>query len=167
MDRRHDGNTEIDGAALIARLETSVLRNAAFGNIEFRHDLDARKNRRVMFLGDRRHGFGQRAVDAVLHTDFGVARLDVDVARSPLERRKDDRVDQPDDRAGFFLRDLFDRDGFVAALILTNELQLEAFSGFLQHALRGFRLLEQVLNLGKRRDTDDQIAGEADPTLRQ
>ena len=167
VNRRHDRNAEVDRASLVARLEASVLRNAALGNVEFRHDLDARNDRRVMFLGDRRHRFGQRAVDAVLHTDFGVARFNVNIAGSPLERREDDRVDQADDRAGFFLRDLFDRDRFVAALIFTNELQLETFGRLFQHALRGFRLLQQILNFGKRRNLDDQRRGQAAPTLRR
>ena len=121
MDGRHDRNAEIDRTPLVSRLESAVLRNAAFGNVELRHDLDARNDRRVMLLRDRRHGFGQRAVDAILHADFGVARFDVNIAGSPLQRGKNDRVHQADDRAGLFLRDLLDRDRFVAALILTNE----------------------------------------------
>src|SRR5688572_23973054 len=84
----------------------------------------------------------------------------MDVAGPPFKRGKDDRIDEPDDRAGLFLGDLFDRDGFVTAFVLTDELQLETFGRLFQHALRRFRLLEQVLNLGKRRDANDQIAVE-------
>ena len=84
----------------------------------------------------------------------------MNVAGSPLERGKDDRVHQPDDRTGLFLRDLLDRDRFVAALVFTNQLELEAFGRFLQHALRGFRFLQQVLNFGKRSDIDDQRPAE-------
>ncbi len=99
----------------------------------------------------------QRAVDAILYSDFGIPRFDVNIARPPLERGEDDGIDEPDDRARLFLRDLFDRDRLFAAFILTNQIELETFGRLVQHALRRFRLLQQVLNFRKRRDLDDQI----------
>ena len=98
VDGRHDRDAEIDQAALVADAETAVLRDAALGDIELAHHLDARNDGRVPVLGDRRHGVVQHAVDAVLDGDFLVARLDVNVAGPPLQRVEDRGVHQLDDR---------------------------------------------------------------------
>ena len=99
MDGGHDGNAEIDEAALVAHAEAAVLRNAALGDVQFAHHLDARKNRGMPFLGDRRHGVLQHAVNAVLDGHFDVARFDVDVTGAPFERRENHRIHQAHDRA--------------------------------------------------------------------
>src|SRR5262249_1221920 len=108
MNGRHDGNAEVDIASLITCLETSVLRDAALGDVEFRHDLDTRNNRGVMLLGDRSHRLGQTTIDPILNADFGITRLDMDVTGTPLQCGKDNGIDQADDRAGFILRQLLD-----------------------------------------------------------
>ena len=92
VHRGHDGNAEVHEAALVAHAEAAVLRNAALGNVELAHHLDARKNGGVPVLGQRLHGELQDAVDAVLHDHLGVARFDVDITRAALERREDDGV---------------------------------------------------------------------------
>ena len=60
-------------------------------------------------------------------------RLDVDVARPPLDGRVDRRIDQPDDRARIGGQ-LVDRQLFLARLVLAQQLQLEALGRFLEHA---------------------------------
>ena len=96
---RHDRDAEVDGLARHAQLEAAVLRHALLGDVELGHDLDARDDRAVELLGDRPHRRLQHAVDAVLHVHRVVLRLDVDVARAPLDGGEDGRIDQPDDRA--------------------------------------------------------------------
>jgi hypothetical protein len=66
MDRRHDRNTEIDGAAAVFDAEPAVLRDAALGNVELAHDLDTGNDGRVMLFADGRHGVGEHAVDTEL-----------------------------------------------------------------------------------------------------
>ncbi len=95
----HDGNTQVDEAALVLYAEAAVLRDAAFGDVQIAEDLDARQNRRMPFLGDGLHGVLQHAVNAVLDGDFCVARFDVDVARTPLQRGEDNRFDEAHNRA--------------------------------------------------------------------
>src|SRR5262249_9789286 len=96
----HDGNAKIDVAALVFDAEAAVLRNAALGDIEIAEDLNARKNSGVPFLSDRLHGVLKDAVDAVLDGDFGVARFDVNIGGTSLERGEDDGFDETDDGAG-------------------------------------------------------------------
>ena len=69
---------DIDLALAYLQLKTPVLRQAAFGDVEFAHDLDARDDHRVPVLGDGRHGIVEHAVDAVLDhhaLDHGLDRL--------------------------------------------------------------------------------------------
>ena len=89
-----------------------------------------------MFLGYRRQRFTERPVNAVLHADFRVAGLNVDIAGSPLESCKDDGIDEADDWARFFLGDLLDRDCLFTGFILADQSQLEPLGRFVQHALR-------------------------------
>ncbi len=99
VDGRHDGNAEIDEAALIADPEAPVLRHAPLGDIQFAHDLDAGNNRGEPVLRDRRHRVNQHAVNAVLDGDLDVAGLDMDVGGAPFERRENHRVHQANHRA--------------------------------------------------------------------
>ena len=89
-------------------------------------------------FGDRPHRRLQHAVDAVLHVDRVVLRLDVDVARPPLDGRVDRRVDQPDDRADV-ARQPLDGEALVAVLLFLQQLQLEALGGVLEDALASSR----------------------------
>ena len=102
-----------------AELEAAVLRHALLGDVELRHDLDARDDRAVVPLVDRRHRRLQHAVDPVLDVDRVVLRLDVDVARAALDGGVDRRVDEADDRARIG-RELVDGELIVARLVLAQ-----------------------------------------------
>ena len=52
---RHDRNTKVHVAALVTNAKAPVLRHAAFGNIKFRHHLDARDQRLMIGQIDRIH----------------------------------------------------------------------------------------------------------------
>ena len=145
VDARHDRDAEVDGLARHPQLEAAVLRHALLGDVELRHDLDARNDRAVEALVDRPHCRLQHAVDAVLHVDRVFLRLDMDVARAPLDRTEDGRIDQPDDRA-LVGRQLLHRQLIVAAVVFAEDLHLEALGRFLQHARRALALLEHRLD---------------------
>ena len=55
VDGRHDGDAEVDEAALVADAETAVLGDAALGDVELGHDLDTRKDGLVVLARDGRH----------------------------------------------------------------------------------------------------------------
>ena len=161
VNGRHDGDAEIDEAAFVAHAEAAVLRHAALGDIQFAHDLDARKNGGVPVLGERLHGVLQDAVNAVLHHDFGVARFDVDVTGAALERGKDDGVDEPNDGAhAGIARELLHGDVFVAVFFVADYLQRETLGGLIEDALGLLGALQQVANLRSGGDFDLQALAE-------
>ena len=148
VHRGHDGNAEVDEAALVADPEAPVLRHAPLGNVQLAHDLDARKDGGVPVLGQRLHGELQNAVDAVLDDHLGVARFDVDITRAPLESGEDDGVHQAHHRAhAGFPGELLHGDVLVAVFVLADHLERESLGGFIQHALRLFGALEEVADL--------------------
>ncbi len=106
VNRGHDGHAEVDGAFGIAVFhpEAAVLRDAAFGDIQLAHHLDARNDGGVMLLADGRHGLGEHAVNAELDAHRIVASLDVNVTGPPLQRGKNRGIDQADNRADVALR---------------------------------------------------------------
>ena len=168
MHRRHDGNAEIDEAAFVTHAEAAVLRDAALGNIELAHHLDARKNRGVPVFRQRLHGVLQNAVNAVLHDHFGIARFDVDVARAPLERREDHGVDEANDGAhAGFARELLHGDIFFAVFFVADDLQRESFGGLIEHALRLLGALQQVADLRSGGDLDLQALAEQQAPARR
>ena len=71
VDRRHDGNTEVDRTlgVTVLHAETAVLRNTALRDVQLAHHLDTGDDRSVMFASDRRHGLRQHAVNAKLDAD--------------------------------------------------------------------------------------------------
>src|ERR1041385_998239 len=79
------GRPEVDGAAGWRELEAAVLRDALLGDVELRHDLDARDDRGVMALVDRVERLVEDAVDAVFDDHLVVARLDVNVRGAALD----------------------------------------------------------------------------------
>jgi hypothetical protein len=64
-----------------AQLDAAVLRQAALGDVEVGHDLDARGDR-VLQLERRLHHLVEHAVDAVADAELLLVGLDVDVARA-------------------------------------------------------------------------------------
>ena len=100
-ERRQARHAEVD---LLERavdrepdLDAAVLRQALLGDVELRHDLDARRDR-VAELHRRRHHVVEDAVDAEPDAELLLVRLDVDVARALLDRRHQHQVHEPDDR---------------------------------------------------------------------
>ena len=86
-----------DAVLVEADLDAAVLRQPLLGDVELRHDLDARRDR-VAELHRRAHDVVENPVDAVADAQLLLVRLDVDVARALLDRRHQHDVDQPDDR---------------------------------------------------------------------
>jgi hypothetical protein len=161
VHRGHDGNAEIDEAALVAHAEAAVLRDAALGDIQFAHHLDAGKDGGVPVLGEGLHGVLQHAVNAVLHDNFGIARFDVNVTGAALEGREDDGVDQADDGAhAGIARELLHGDIFVAVLFLADDLEGEALGGLIEHALGLLGALQQIADLRSGGDFDLQALAE-------
>src|SRR5207237_308431 len=68
------------------------------GDVERRHDLDARDQRQPR-LARNLHHLAQHSVDAIAHRHPALFRLDVDVARAREDPLRDDQIDQPDHRA--------------------------------------------------------------------
>ena len=98
MHGRHDRNAKIHVAAFVANPEATVLGHAAFGNVELGHYLDTRDQRLVVSEIYWVDLLVQRAVDAILHLHFRIARFDVDVGRARLHGVVDNGIDQLDDR---------------------------------------------------------------------
>ena len=92
-------------------------------------------------LGDRPHCRLQHAVNPVLDVHRVVLRLDVDIAGAALNRGVDGRVDEFDDWADV-AGEAFNRQVVVAGFVFLQQLHLEAFGRFLEHALRALALLE-------------------------
>src|SRR6185369_18052203 len=98
VDRGHDRNTKVDLAPSNHDSEAAVLRNAAFGDVQLRHDLDALNDCLMMSDVD---GIGraiERAVDSVLDDDVRVASFNVNIRCASLESVEHDGVNQLDDR---------------------------------------------------------------------
>ncbi len=156
VNRRHDGDAEVDQAVLVANAEAAVLRHSPLGNIQLAHDLDAAQNCRVMLAGDGRHSLLQDAVDAVLDMHRVVVSLDVNVRGSPLQSGEDGRVHQANDGADvLFAGQLLDGDILVGVFVAGQHVEGQPFAGLVQHALRLLGLLQQVGNLRKSRHARD------------
>src|SRR5215471_4363681 len=143
VNRRHDGDAKIDRTTAHPELEPPVLRYPLFGDVELRHDFDAGDDRSMVPLVDGIHGLIQNAVDAVLDDDHVLLRLDVHVRGTPLNRVENDRIHQFDDGRRV-LSDPVDRQGFFAFFVLGHELHPELLGRFVEDALGGLALLEDV-----------------------
>ena len=143
----------------VADAETAVLRDAALGDIEFAHDLDARNDGGVPVLRDGRHGVVEDAVDAVLDDDFLIARFDVDVAGAAFEGVEDGGVDQLDDRRDVAVDggEAVDGKRFVGIVFVADDVEREAFGDFFEDALGLLGLLEEVGDLGGGGDFDAEL----------
>ena len=145
--------------ALVADAETAVLRDAALGDIELAHDLDARNDGGMPVLRDGGHGVVEDAVDAVLDDDFLIARFDVDVAGAAFEGVEDGGIDQLDDGRDVAVDggEPVDGEGFVGVVFVADDVEREAFGDFFEDALGLLGLLEEVGDLGGGGDFDAQL----------
>ena len=94
---RNRRDAHVDRAAGDAQTDAPVLRQALLGDVELRHDLQARHDQ----WRDRPLGLqhlAQDAVDAKADDESILKRLDVDVGGVFLHRLGEDRVDEADDR---------------------------------------------------------------------
>src|SRR5262249_12891755 len=125
------------------------------------HDLDAGDDGRVMLLGNLLHRLLQYAIDAVLDDDRAVARLNVDVGGTPLQRGEDRSLDQANDRADVGLaREFLNRDGFVGVLVFADYIERKVFAGFFQYALRLLTLFQDIADLRERCDAGDDTTAQ-------
>ena len=144
--RRDGRDAHVDRAAGDPQADAAVLRQALLGDVELRHDLDARDDeRRHRALGLQ--NLTQHAVHAEAHDEAVLERLDVDVGRVLLHRLREHRVDEPDDRRVVvaveqvrLLRQILREVGEVGAFI-------EAFDGLHGVLSRLRRLAQQGVEL--------------------
>ena len=118
VHRGHGGDAQIDFAAAHRRLDPPVLRHPALGDIELRHDFDARGYRRLNRNGIILQNM-QHTVEAEPRAQTIVARLQMDVGGLHLGGARDQIMHQPDDRrfAGEILQAA---DIFLVAVIRVN-----------------------------------------------
>ena len=136
MYSRHDGDAEVDEAALVADTKAAVLGDAALGDVELGHDLDAGQDRLVVLAGDRGHGLLQDAVDAVLDEQRVVEGFEMDIGGAAFERGKDGGVDEADDgREIVFAGEALDGDVLVGIVFGGEDVEGETFGGLVEDAL--------------------------------
>ncbi len=97
VERGQGGNAEIDFAAEDVDLDAAVLRQAALGDIELGHQLQARDDGGLEFAR-RRVLIEEHAIHAEADAEFLFERLDVDVAGALFDGLRDHGVHQADDR---------------------------------------------------------------------
>ena len=97
MPRRHCRNAHIDRATGNPQRNTAILRQALFGDVEFRHDLDTRDDQRRQ-VPPRLQNFAQDAVNAKTNAQPVFVGLDVDVRGVVLDRFGQYRIDEANDR---------------------------------------------------------------------
>ena len=98
--RRH---AVVDNLVAHLQLDAAVLRDATLGDVELRHDLEARDQRRLE-LHRRLHHFLQRAVDTIANSDLVLEAFEVNVRSPATNRIGKNRIDQLHDRRVFHLR---------------------------------------------------------------
>ncbi len=97
VQRGNGGHAEVDLRAAHGQLDAAVLRQAALGDVQPGHDLDARGDGRGQSAGGA-IDLVQHAVVAVAHAQPVLEGLEMDVGRLGLHRAGDDLVDQADHR---------------------------------------------------------------------
>ena len=94
--RRHGRHPYVHLPAADAKPDPPILGNAFFGDVEFRHDLDAGNQKRRQFaLGP--HDLPHHAVDAKTHDQVLLEGFDVDVGSVLPDGFRQQGVDEPDD----------------------------------------------------------------------
>ena len=97
VDRGRGRDAEIDLLAAHREPHPPVLRQPPLGDVEPRHDLDAREDG-VAQPRRRRLDLAQHAVDAIAHAQPRLGGFEMDVRGAHLHRAGDEAVDQPDHR---------------------------------------------------------------------
>ena len=77
-------DAKVDLAPLVVHREATILRLAALGNVDFRHDLEARRHTRGNRLWRALH-LVEHAVNAVAHHELVFAGLDVNIRGTVLD----------------------------------------------------------------------------------
>ena len=126
---RQRGNAQVNVAAGDIFLDAAVLGQAAFGDVHVRHHFDAGNDGQREMTRRRRHLI-KGAVDAITDFEFVLKRLEMDVARTVLDRLIKDKIDKANDRGRVCL--CFHRSAIVFA-------QLQKFASLTE-------LLEDVLH---------------------
>ena len=95
VDRRDRRDADIEDVLAVAEVDAAVLREAAFGDVEARHDLQARDDR-VLEAGQvvRERDRDQDTVDAVADAEIIFLRLEVDVRRAFGDGLREDFGDE-------------------------------------------------------------------------
>ena len=129
--RRERGYAEVDLAAADGRLDATVLRHAALGDVQGRKHLDAGDDGRGEVLRRRGH-LVERAVDAQADAELVLEGLEVDVRSLGLDTFLQDEVDEADDRglAGLLGDVLVGDGGGVDFAELAEEVLHRGGSGF-------------------------------------
>src|SRR5207247_10713024 len=94
-DRRQGGAAEVELAARVPELDPPVLREAPLGDVEVRHDLEARQDRRLEALGWGEH-LVQDAVHPDAYPEHLFVRLEVSVRATLLAPVGDHHVPELD-----------------------------------------------------------------------
>ena len=97
VERGQRGNAQIHFAAQDLDLDAAILRQAALGDVQLGHQLQARNDGGLQ-LARRRLLVEQHAIHAEADAELFLERLDVDVAGALLDGVGDHGVHQADDR---------------------------------------------------------------------
>ena len=99
VDRRDRRDADIEDVLAVAEVDAAVLRQAAFRDVEARHDLQTRDDR-VLEAGEvvRQRDRDEDAVDAVADAQVVLLRLEVDVRRAFGDGLRQDFGDEAHDR---------------------------------------------------------------------
>ena len=116
------------------QLESPVLRHPFLGDVQLGHHLDAGENRTMKLPVDRPHRRLQDTIDPVLDVHGVILRLYMDVARAPLNRRVNDRIDQLDHRREIAGEPL-NGQRLVPTVVFVKQLQAKTLGRLIEYAL--------------------------------
>ncbi len=97
VDGGQRGDTEVELPRPHLHRDAAVLRDPLLGDVEVRHDLQARDEAALEVLGLRAHRLVEHAVDPEPDPHVALPRLDVHVRRAFGDGLGHDRVDELDD----------------------------------------------------------------------
>src|SRR6266849_1716920 len=157
VERRDGGDAQIIVLPADGDPDAAVLRQAALGDVELRHDLDARDDGGAQ-PGRRRRALTQEAVDPVANDEAVVEGFDMDVGRTAFDAARDQEIDETDDR-GLARQvaqtvDVLVGDVVVGLADLCDDLTHRALAVFI-------KALEGDFNVGRCRDANqDRFSGD-------